>query len=251
MNVPTMQRAAVYSLVAHVVFLTLAIVLSRNIPKSKPVTYIVKLVEQGPEKRASKPRAQRVIPKKQVLPEKPQNRQKVVPKPPKPENRQKVAPKKESKPAPKSAGPSIEDRIKELQRKKEREEQAKAQAEREETLQNSLERIRQQAAQRDAAAQEATNKAEYDRLLGEYQNTVMYAIYEEWVYPDVVDVKKLHAEISITVRADGSIKMNRFERPSGNRPFDRSCLKAITDAGNVPPPPFGKPIEFIVRFIPE
>jgi len=257
MQLPTMQRAAAYSFVAHIVFLTFVVLLSSRAPKSKATFYTVKLVEQSPKKTVSKTAPTSHTAKAAPKPEQPQNRQKVVPKPPQPEHRQKVVPKKEPTPAPKPApaAPSIEEmkaqRLKALQQKVRQEEQEAAQKERDRQKQESLERIRKEAAARSAAEQDATNQAEYNKELGEYQTTVTYAIYEQWVYPDIVDVKQLHAEISITVQADGSIKINRFERPSGNRPFDRSCLKAIADAGTVPPPPFGKPIEFIVRFIPE
>lgn len=247
-----MQRAAAYSFVAHVVFLILAIIFSRHIPRTKPTIYTVKIVEQAPQKTTHP--AQEVAPKTVTKPEKPQNRQKVAPKPPKPENRQKVAPKPEPKPQPKPALEStvdIKQRIEDLRKKKEQEELAREQEEQERKRQNKIAHIRQEIEARNAAAQEATNQAEYGRLASEYEIALHEIFYSSWTFPDIMGVYSMSARVLITVYPDGRVDVNKILKPSGNRVFDRSTLKAITDAGRVPPPPFGKIVEIEVEFRPE
>jgi outer membrane biosynthesis protein TonB len=81
-------------------------------------------------------------------------------------------------------------------------------------------------------------------------NLIEESIREKWVFPDI-DIRGLEAVISITVMRNGLIRINRFERPSGNELFDRSTLKAINRTGRVKPPPFGEELDIGIRFIPD
>jgi colicin import membrane protein len=88
------------------------------------------------------------------------------------------------------------------------------------------------------------------KVLDEYYRRIQDRILEVWVFPKI-DMKNLEATISLTVMPNGEVIINRFERPSGNKLFDRSALKAIHRASPLEPPPFGEGIEVGVNFIPE
>jgi colicin import membrane protein len=88
------------------------------------------------------------------------------------------------------------------------------------------------------------------KVLDQYYRRIQDRILEVWVFPKI-DMKSLEATISISVMPNGEVIINRFERPSGNRLFDRSALKAIHRASPLEPPPFGEGIEVGVNFIPE
>lgn len=88
------------------------------------------------------------------------------------------------------------------------------------------------------------------KVLDAYYKRIQDQIMEVWVFPKI-NMKNLEATISITVMPNGAVIINRFEKPSGNRLFDRSALKAIHRASPMEPPPFGEGIEVGVNFIPE
>jgi TolA protein len=73
------------------------------------------------------------------------------------------------------------------------------------------------------------------------------AIWREWHWPEM-GKKDLEAVVSVTIRRDGSIKINNFEKRSGDLFFDKSVLKAITNASPVTPPLYE--MEIGIRFTP-
>ncbi|NIT81663.1 MAG: hypothetical protein GWM98_07930 [Nitrospinaceae bacterium] len=247
-----MQRAATISLVAHVAVFLFIILLSRTPPTIKPVIYNVNIVTPEPSKPERKAPPPRREVKKETTAAAPLNRQRVAPKP---QNRQKVLPKKKTSPKPEPATPSAEEikaqKLRELQEQRKRAEELKAEKLRELEEQKRLDAIRKEAAQKGLSAARASDKARHDKVLAEYAAKIQALITERWVYPDIASVKKLQASIVITVLSNGAVRIGKFEKPSGNNVFDRSCLKAINDVGAVPPPPFGEPREIVVRFIPD
>ena len=60
--------------------------------------------------------------------------------------------------------------------------------------------------------------------------------------------KNLETIISVTVMQDGTIRINKVEKSSGNIIFDRSVLKAISKASPVSRPPYE--VEIGLRFTP-
>ncbi len=63
--------------------------------------------------------------------------------------------------------------------------------------------------------------------------------------------RQLMTRISVTVRKDGMMTINKVAGPSGDRVFDLSALKAIRKTGRVEPPPFEKNEEIILNFYPD
>ncbi|MFO0754382.1 MAG: cell envelope integrity protein TolA [Thermodesulfovibrionales bacterium] len=82
----------------------------------------------------------------------------------------------------------------------------------------------------------------------DYSSLVANKIRQQWVYPETLD-RDLEAVISIRVAKDGSVTIDRLEKSSGNRLFDRSVMSAIAKASPLPAPPPGAE-EMEVRFRP-
>lgn len=81
----------------------------------------------------------------------------------------------------------------------------------------------------------------------DYYSMIIKRIRQEWVFPESLD-RNLEAIISIKIAKDGSIKIERIEKSSGNQLFDRYALRAINKASPLPPPP--QEMEVGVRFYP-
>lgn len=103
-------------------------------------------------------------------------------------------------------------------------------------------------------AAETVQHDEGEKEGGEWATTDQYtkAIGGEiWQHYEVIPEikgKNLEAIISITVMKDGTIKINKIEKSSGNLLFDRAVLNAIRKASPVSPPPYE--MEIGVRFRP-
>ncbi|MBZ0154978.1 MAG: TonB C-terminal domain-containing protein [Alphaproteobacteria bacterium] len=82
----------------------------------------------------------------------------------------------------------------------------------------------------------------------DYYSLVVSKIRQQWVYPETLD-RDVEAVISIRIAKDGSVTIDRLEKSSGNRLFDRSVMSAITKASPLPAPPPGVE-EIGVRFRP-
>lgn len=83
--------------------------------------------------------------------------------------------------------------------------------------------------------------------LNDYYALVVNKIRREWVYPEIFK-GNLEAIVSIRILSDGSVKIDRIEKSSGNPLFDRYALRAINKASPLPPPP--KELEVGIRFNP-
>ncbi len=81
----------------------------------------------------------------------------------------------------------------------------------------------------------------------DYYSMIVKRIRQEWVFPENLD-RNLEAVISIKIAKDGSIKIDKIEKSSGNPVFDRYALRAINKASPLPPPPHE--MEVGVRFYP-
>lgn len=86
----------------------------------------------------------------------------------------------------------------------------------------------------------------YGKGIDTYYSLISRRIWQNWVYPGA-QIPGLEIIISIKIDRDGRIISHGVEKFSGNILFDRSALKAISEASPLPPPPSGE-IEIGVRF---
>ena len=84
-------------------------------------------------------------------------------------------------------------------------------------------------------------------LLNEYYAQMEYKIWQHWNWPETGQ-KNLLAVISIKILRDGTIRIQKIEKSSGNSFFDKEALKALTKATPLPPPP--DELEISLRFYP-
>jgi TonB family protein len=68
-----------------------------------------------------------------------------------------------------------------------------------------------------------------------YYAKIIEEIRQEWAYPDM-GKKQLEVVVSVLIERDGTIKVQRVEKSSGDLLFDKSALKALTKASPVTPP---------------
>lgn len=80
-----------------------------------------------------------------------------------------------------------------------------------------------------------------------YYDIITQAIEQKWVYSGR-DISGLETIISITINRDGKIIITGIKKPSGNVLYDRSAIKALTDASPLPPPPEGVDPEIEISF---
>lgn len=80
-----------------------------------------------------------------------------------------------------------------------------------------------------------------------YELRIAKEIQRHWVSPEIRD-KDVEAIVSIKIMKDGSVHIKEIEKKSGNPLFDRSVLRAITNASPLTPPPYE--MEIGVRFYP-
>jgi colicin import membrane protein len=77
-----------------------------------------------------------------------------------------------------------------------------------------------------------------DDGLVSYYSLIEQTIEQGWVYPGR-NISGLEAIISITINKDGEIIIQEIKKSSGDVLYDRSAIKAITNASPLPPPPEG------------
>ncbi|MHB8882946.1 MAG: energy transducer TonB [Thermodesulfovibrionales bacterium] len=80
-----------------------------------------------------------------------------------------------------------------------------------------------------------------------YADRVGQEIHRQWSYPDTLK-KNLEAIVAVKVLKDGMISVQKVEKSSGDRLFDKFALKAIEMAQPVTPPPHE--MEIGIRFTP-
>ncbi|MDP2277758.1 MAG: TonB family protein [Nitrospirota bacterium] len=83
--------------------------------------------------------------------------------------------------------------------------------------------------------------------LDSYAERIGKEIRQRWAFPEAWG-KNLEAVISVTIMSNGTVKINKVEKSSGNVLFDRSVLRAINKASPVSPP--SHEMEIGLRFTP-
>ncbi len=81
----------------------------------------------------------------------------------------------------------------------------------------------------------------------DYYSLIVQQIRQQWVFPERLE-RDLEAIVSIKIARDGSVTIERIEKSSGNKLFDRSVLMAINRASPLPPPV--RDMEIGLRFRP-
>jgi colicin import membrane protein len=84
-------------------------------------------------------------------------------------------------------------------------------------------------------------------LFDSYYGKITDEIRGEWNYPDYMK-KDLEAVVSVLIEKDGTLSGVKIEKSSGDRFFDRSALNAVTKASPVSRPPYE--MEIGIRFYP-
>jgi len=84
-------------------------------------------------------------------------------------------------------------------------------------------------------------------LFTEYYAQMENKIWQQWSWPETGQ-KNLLAIISIKILKDGTIRIQKIEKSSGNSFFDKEALKALAKANPLPPPP--EELEISLRFYP-
>lgn len=252
MTRPSLQRATAISFTAHIIIFIAALIILSLRPSLREKTYTVNLVmPETPGKLTTPARP----PARKTATKKPAHR---VP-PPKnkgalkqkaPEKKPAMAVRKDR--APEAVHDNSGQAISRLRQKKEMQESEKHRLARldEMASRKRLEDIRRGAATEGArvAGSNVTAKRR-NEILSAYSDTIMKTIKNNWAFPDI-GITTLHTEVSITVFADGSLRINQITSPSGNRALDQSVLKAIIKTGSVAPPPFGDNENVTLNFIP-
>lgn len=254
---PDFQRATTISLAAHIaVFLASLIIISLRAPQNNKV-YTISLVSPSGD---SKPAIKRAPPPKAKA-----KRQTTPPakKRTPPHKKRAVVPaKKRTPPASKSPAMAVKDAAPSAMEQKEtaieklrREKQAReARTHMNETIKaleekKRLEEVRaKMAAQGAQGAGQQHSRGERNEIMEGYSNRIMQKIKANWVFPEVN--MAMRAEVSITVFADGTIRINRMTIPSASQAFNQSVLKAIIKTKKVDPPPFGTNEDVKLNFIP-
>lgn len=264
MTGPSLQRTATLSLLIHVTFLVILVVLTRKSSDFvMPSPYVVRLV--APE---AAPRAKQAAPKAEPLREKapepaPPPAEKKAPPPRVEEKGVRVEPPRPAaraeKKAPEKPAPPEEsadykrERLRALREKRETERYISDRL----SALEAKKKLREVAALSKAVSVEVKTPAPSgagtgepgagDVIVSEYAARVHDEIWQNWVFPDA-GVGDIEAVVGITIMKDGKVKVNGFEKTSGNALFDRSAVKAIEKASPLSRPPYR--MEMGVRFRP-
>jgi colicin import membrane protein len=252
---PSLQKTAALSVLLHVTFIVLIAVVSRKASNFvMPSPYVVRLVSpsEAPALRAAKPPAPRPEPLVEKTPGEPKGvtleeppaakaEKKAPPRPPAKEERpdEGVREYKEEKLA------AIREKVEQERYLSDRMSAIRAKRKLE-----RIAKIRQESVSVGAltpAPSPPGRPGADSSILNDYYLRVQDQIWQNWVFPDT-GVGDIEAVIAITVMKDGSVRVNGFERSSGNPVFDRSAMRAVEKASPLEPPPFKMDIG--VRFHP-
>lgn len=227
MREPNILSITIISFVMHMVFITVALIVikqSNRIPL--PTPYIVNLVGPIIEKTTAPTTAEETS-----TAETESNAKMVT---------DFSAPVKKKTDDKDKTNEYIEDRIAELKAKKKVHTIVKLRNVVALSHSSGFEKNNTEPAQKSANSGSVISGISYGEKIGE-------EIRQYWAFPSI-GAEELEAVISITVHADGKIKINKVEKSSGNPIFDRSALNAINKASPVTPPPYEMEIGF--RFKP-
>ncbi len=217
MKGPRLQTTAIFSLIAHMTFIFAALIIMRQTNKFVvPPSYIVRLVSIESEESAAA--ADDTITK--------------APEP--------SPPSKKTSPVADDAGQYASDRIAAIKAKRKLKEIV--------NLRNIISVKGFDSAVGDAAEdfQPAESGAK-EYALSNYFDKIVREIRQQWAYPEAWG-KNLEAIVLVSIMRDGTVKINRIEKSSGNLLFDGSVVKAIIKASPVTPPPYE--MEQSLRFTP-
>ena len=260
MTQPSLQKAAAISFAAHIVFFIVATLIGKaSFMRHDSKTYIIDLVTPSASQteKAESPAAGQPIeqPKAEKTRTEPQQKQPVPPQ--KKETAKTKAQKqpdaKEAKMAMKStkelddAAKRKDDYIKSLKQKQVAEDRGK-EAVSDLATKSALDKIRASASAK--GKDTGYTNAQIEGIQNAYASKIQNMIERNWIYPDT-GVQYVECSVAITVRADGSLVVNKIVQPSGNRTFDQSTLKAIKKTATVEPPPFGESLDVVLKFIPK
>ena len=86
-----------------------------------------------------------------------------------------------------------------------------------------------------------------ENSFSDYYARITQEIHQQWIWPEK-GPRNIEAIITIRIFKDGTAKVQKIEKSSGNQLFDRSALKALAKASPLTPPPYE--MEIGVRFYP-
>ncbi len=228
MNVPSLQRLTILSIVFHLTFFGASlIVLKQSSRFAIPSAYVVNLVDTdvrtGPNTGAE-------VESKSPSPE--------VAKPV-PKNEEPVSPKEVNR-LSKADERELQDRIAALEAKKKIARIAR--------LTNELKSVKGSLVRGKTVGSATTSGKSGSVVAGNYIAGITSAIQRQYeITPDIVG-KNLEATVLMKIMRDGSVRDARITSRSGNSTFDRCVLRAIAKASPVSPPPDGENIEVKVTF---
>ncbi len=232
MKAPSLQKTAALSAFLHLtVFLLAALVMEQSSHMNLPSPYIVDLVSPSGRSEVAGPRhvsqknrsAEREMPAKHSA-EALSKKEKM---------KEKMMAKRETE--------RVEDRIAELA---------------------AIERIKKMTKLRQvlsipasgdvpdakqASQPQAAGKGAGQGTVGSYMDKITGEIWKQWSWDPTMG-KDLEAVISVLILKDGTIRVEKIEKSSGNTFFDRSALIALRNASPVTPPPDRADVEIGIRF---
>lgn len=232
MKPPTIYGSFTVSVVFHLTFLLVAVILIQHTGVTKTaVPYIVSLVDDipaaGPARGPAKTSETKASPPAKA--EAPR------------------APEKAAVPKEHKAKPDPKARQEDDRRMRERIEalQAKKKIEKMTALRKVIDVDRAKA----GVERTPSPSAGHGGTTGgaDYYSLIVSKIRQQWVFPETIG-KDLEAVVSIRIARDGRVTVEKMEKSSNNALFDRSVLRAIAMASPLPPP--AREMEMGVRFKP-
>lgn len=228
MNVPSLQRLTILSLIFHITFFgAVFMAIKQSTRFVMPSSYVVSLVES--DIRSEEAAGAQVV-NKASEPDIPKTATK----------KEEAVSAKESAKASRRDERQLEEKIAAMQAKKKIARIAR--------LRNEVKSVRGGEVVGRAVRPSATGGAREGALVNNYIAGITSAIQRQYeVTPDIVG-KNLSATVFIRIMRDGSVQGARITSRSGNSTFDRCVLRAIAKASPVSPPPDGENMEVEVTF---
>ncbi len=224
MRGPSLQKTALLSFVLHMTaFMIVLLMMKQSNHMVMPSPYTVNLV--GPEitARASGPKSEEIA-------HEPEHKQTYVP---------AAEPKKSSREAAKEKK-LVEDRLSELSAKKKSIDALRR-------LHDIISLKASAGKQGGAGTKTNTSAVRGGSAFDVYYSKITKEIWDQWTPPSF-GRKDLEAIVSIKILKDGTTIVQKVEKSSGDRLFDRSALRALAKANPLPPPP--NEMEIGVKFHP-
>ena len=264
----SLERATGFSFAAHLVFFLFAAIITGNNSSRDIEVYTVRIMSPAPQPAPVKPAKEAA---------RPMRRQKVPP--------PKKAPAKDSqwlseKPAPVEVNKQArqekarlkqarlekalamkqarleQNRLEQARKVREISEMRETQEYKEQKIRDlqqkaRLDSIRLRAAETGVAGGQGLTESQRNKALADYGERIQAIIRDNWVYTLADEDKEFMTRVSVTVRKNGMLAINKVVEPSGDRAFDLSALKAIRKTKKVEPPPFERDEEIILNFYPD